>query len=1376
MKSKKIFVLLAALALSLAACGGKQGGSKEGGESQPSGGESSQVQPSSQGGEAGSSEQGGQSQGGEVAVTSVTLDQATLELEVGKSATLKATVLPANASNSKVTWEVEDATIASVSSLGKVTALKVGNTKVIAKSQSNPEIKAECPLTVKEEGGQYGSLNKPKTVAQILAIAAEECKENNDKTSDQVYVKGIVSKAPANNATFSQNIYLKDALTDANDLLVYTANHDALKAPYQNDEVILHGYLMNYNGKIEISNVTIDGNKVYPEIDTVTRGTSTISYTVSNGQVNAEAPRSAKNNSEAAFTVTPNANYVINTVTANGEALTAQTDGSYKFTVKGNTEVLIDIVPEGVEVLNAVMEYPANDADSTNMTGGNDAALLSLDPTLFSVVSDKPTGLYAGLNKVGNFRLYNGYKNADDKTLGTKIVVSSTRATIIKIVVTLASSTVAGLDKLEVKAGDDVVAGDNGVYDINKGTFSLKNVSNAEVSDQIHITKVAISYTMNQEVHATAIDVTPTSLSVEEGKTEQLTAALTPANATDVVVWSSNDAAVATVDQTGRVTGVAAGNAVVTAKVSETIKKDIPVTVTAAAAINYGTADNPLTITEAKAILDGNMSKQPLFVKGVVSKNSQFHATYDNSTIWLQSEDGTVEEDFELYSCGIDSSIANAASYKGENGLKGCEVVATGYGKLFGTTYELTNTTIDGNRVNPSIIALTPAPTVEVTGITISKSSASLEVGYTLQLTAALQPSAATGTIEWLSSDTGVATVDQTGLVTAVAAGNATITAKYSETIKAECALTVTAPEPEPELVSVAKYDFDTGATTLQNRSIDAARASELFHKVSGADIFEEVTTVTNVYEGGNGGSGDTAFEIMNILKIGKSKNAGSMTFTLNQEVRKIVVKGDAWTATASITINGKTINEAFKDNLISKTAITDGKLNNAGTLEFSFAAADEITIAVGNSNSNANFGVVFTEMEFFAEDSGSTPEPTVVPLPIIAKGNQDTKVEGAGAWIYIDTTGLTLTPEMATAMLAVAEINLTVSMSDETPDAVKDAAQHYITGADAAVVLDQANIRLDDYGTNSVRLYIGMDKGLANDWMMKHEFEISIPLDANTVLQGSAEFVGGALRKINGEAYVAPVVIAQPTGTFFATPELTAGGQISIMVQLGADNSIVLRVGGEAVAATIASFDSSTGEMIVNTTAYGRIKVTYNPESGLLEGLSLLDATTVLKYDGYVNMYGNEKLKYWDCDGTTEELQAQFVRRYGSPWNNDTGNADRVVKDETNFKFGSGAKVRAWGDGRIALAVKEFDSTFHGKNLSFWVYNPGSSDISLQAFGYKATNFGTYFQIFDGKKAVAGQWTYISVGFAEADMYNFQIVVPNGTTTQLTFDDICLF
>lgn len=78
-----------------------------------------------------------------------------------------------------------------------------------------------------------------------------------------------------------------------------------------------------------------------------------------------------------------------------------------------------------------------------------------------------------------------------------------------------------------------------------------------------------------------------------------------------------------------------------------------------------------------------------------------------------------------------------------------------------------------------------------VSGIGVTPSTASVEVGDTVQLNAALTPSGATGTITWASSEDTTATVDATGLVTGVEAGTATITAScggYSDT----CVVTVT--------------------------------------------------------------------------------------------------------------------------------------------------------------------------------------------------------------------------------------------------------------------------------------------------------------------------------------------------------------------------------------------------------------------------------------------------------------------------------------------------------------------------------------------------------------------------------------------------------
>ena len=71
----------------------------------------------------------------------------------------------------------------------------------------------------------------------------------------------------------------------------------------------------------------------------------------------------------------------------------------------------------------------------------------------------------------------------------------------------------------------------------------------------------------------------------------------------------------------------------------------------------------------------------------------------------------------------------------------------------------------------------TPDPT-PVTGITLNESSVSMQVGDTRQLTAEIQPENADNrTVSWKSSDNGTATVDESGLITAIAVGEAVITA-----------------------------------------------------------------------------------------------------------------------------------------------------------------------------------------------------------------------------------------------------------------------------------------------------------------------------------------------------------------------------------------------------------------------------------------------------------------------------------------------------------------------------------------------------------------------------------------------------------------------
>lgn len=85
--------------------------------------------------------------------------------------------------------------------------------------------------------------------------------------------------------------------------------------------------------------------------------------------------------------------------------------------------------------------------------------------------------------------------------------------------------------------------------------------------------------------------------------------------------------------------------------------------------------------------------------------------------------------------------------------------------------------------------------TVEVTSVKLDKTNVTLTVGESVKLTATVSPSNATDkSVTWSSSDQETASVDQTGNVTALKAGTATVTVTAGKKITASCQITVNAP------------------------------------------------------------------------------------------------------------------------------------------------------------------------------------------------------------------------------------------------------------------------------------------------------------------------------------------------------------------------------------------------------------------------------------------------------------------------------------------------------------------------------------------------------------------------------------------------------
>jgi uncharacterized protein YjdB len=113
--------------------------------------------------------------------------------------------------------------------------------------------------------------------------------------------------------------------------------------------------------------------------------------------------------------------------------------------------------------------------------------------------------------------------------------------------------------------------------------------------------------------------------------------------------------------------------------------------------------------------------------------------------------------------------------------------------KAAGTT-TITVTTEDGNKTATCAMTTTLPIVVPVTGVSLNLVNQSLEVGQTFQLTATVSPSNADiKAVSWSSNNESVASVSSSGLVTANAAGTATITVTTANENKtATCAITVT--------------------------------------------------------------------------------------------------------------------------------------------------------------------------------------------------------------------------------------------------------------------------------------------------------------------------------------------------------------------------------------------------------------------------------------------------------------------------------------------------------------------------------------------------------------------------------------------------------
>ena len=126
-----------------------------------------------------------------------------------------------------------------------------------------------------------------------------------------------------------------------------------------------------------------------------------------------------------------------------------------------------------------------------------------------------------------------------------------------------------------------------------------------------------------------------------------------------------------------------------------------------------------------------------------------------------------------------------------------------------------------GGGDKPNTGPYTPPANVAVSSVSLSKTTADLVIGGTIQLTATVSPSNATDkSVTWASSNQTIATVTPTGLVTANAEGTANITANASGKT-AICKVTVKKPT-----VAVTSVELDQTEITLKKGATQTIKAT----------------------------------------------------------------------------------------------------------------------------------------------------------------------------------------------------------------------------------------------------------------------------------------------------------------------------------------------------------------------------------------------------------------------------------------------------------------------------------------------------------------------------------------------------------------------
>ena len=397
------------------------------------------------------------------------------------------------------------------------------------------------------------------------------------------------------------------------------------------------------------------------------------------------------------------------------------------------------------------------------------------------------------------------------------------------------------------------------------GVWTLKvySTEDSSIYGTVSLTVSAIA--------VTDITLSNTALTIYVGNTAQLTATVNPTNATNQgIIWTSSDSTVASVSETGLVTAKKVGTATITATSSDggktatcaiTVKKQSGTQATI-------TSNSNGTNNQAASISASSFQTEGITLSSASASGSVYYS--GDSSYRLGKGSGTGSITFTIPATVITSITLDAAAYNMDTDVPvkistsanttgetvtvadstQTQIATTAFASDTTESTTITvETTSNGKRIFFYGLTVMCGVAEPVYPTAISLSNASCNVGYTTQLEPVFTPfDTNQKTLVWESSNTSVATVSSTGLVTGVSAGTTTITATgYDENdqpVVGTCTVTVTTVAVTGVSLNKTSSDLSLNSTLTLEATVAPANATN--KNVTWTSSNTSVATVSN--------------------------------------------------------------------------------------------------------------------------------------------------------------------------------------------------------------------------------------------------------------------------------------------------------------------------------------------------------------------------------------------------------------------------------------------------------------------------------------------------------------------------------------------------